>query len=200
MKLIFTFIVTFLVSDKVISNPISNYDICIRVQNQCKGFYDFVHKYEIKCEKNACEGKLNYKCNSDYCSLNKFTCDYISKLIFLFRSIKNLHDSKMFEENFKKYSNFINGIKNCSVDVYSLQSDDICIIGDGCYSVTEFSFKFFAKVTKPIKCPCPVKQTFHCGEKFCAIHSDACKVFNQTGSSSNIKNCGNNNIVLWKTI
>ena len=198
MKLIFTLIVAILAIDESISIIISSNYMCIREQNRCEGFYDTAYKYNIKCEKKACEGKLNYECGSDYCALNQYLCETVSNVIYMLRSHRGM---LLPRKEVKKYTNFIEKISYCAVTEYSLQSDDVCINDDGCHSVSVFSFgSIGAKVTKPINCPCPAKHTFQCGEKFCVVHSDACEAFNKTGSSFNIKNCGNGNQLLKKKL
>jgi hypothetical protein len=196
MKLIFTLVLSILAIDKLTTINIKISDICIRAQNRCKGFYEYGLKYKTKCEKIACQGKLNFECGLDYCAQNKPNCDVITNLIFLLKSFKRF---LLYDKGLERYSNFIKEITYCSADEYSLQPHDICINGDGCYLVTRFLFRFRGnKVTKPIKCRCPANQTYHCGEKFCAIHSDACASFNQTGSTSLIKSCENNNQIIKK--
>ncbi len=148
----------------VIDISFSTNGFCIRVQNRCKGFYVFGYKYQAKCEKIACKGKLRYECGLDYCADNKLSCDSILNLMFLIRSYKGL---PLFKKEIEKFTNFIERINYCAIDAYSLQPDDICINGDGCYSVSRFSFKIgMNRITKPIICRCPDNQTYHCGEKF----------------------------------
>jgi hypothetical protein len=199
MKLIFTLLLSVVALDKVISSNMSvrSKNMCLRVKNQCKGSYDTSYKYEIECEKMTCQGKLSYNCGSDYCALDKRSCDTIFNLMFLLRSYKGL---LMFEKELKKYTNFIEKIGYCPVKEYSLQPDDVCMNGDGCYSVSAFPFRIGTKVTKHINCPCPYGNGYHCGEKFCVVHSDACEVLNKTGLKTAIKSCGNGNQILKKKI
>jgi len=185
MKLIFTLLLSILVIDKSISTN----NLCIKVQNKCEGSYDSQHKYEIKCQKNPCHGKLSFECGSNYCAQNKHSCDITLNMIFLLNLYKRFH---FYDKEMKKITNSIKTIKNCSVDGYSLQSDDICINGDGCLLISRFPFRFgMNRATKLITCPCPVGHSYSCGERFCAVHSDACSAFNKTGFSSINKNCGN---------
>jgi hypothetical protein len=89
-------------------------------------------KYE-KCEnKIKCEGKLNFKCGSDYCAQNKGSCNTALNLMFLHITYKRF---LMFEEDIKKYSNLLNSINYCAVNEYSLQPDVVCINGDGCFNM-----------------------------------------------------------------
>jgi len=71
MKLIFTLVLSILAIDKLTTINIKISDICIRAQNRCKGFYEYGLKYKTKCEKIACQGKLNFECGLDYCAQNK---------------------------------------------------------------------------------------------------------------------------------
>jgi len=198
MKLIFTVLVSIMAIEKAISTRFNINNICIGVKNRCKGLYEYNLKYQIKCEKKACKGKLSYDCGSDYCDKNKHSCEIITNLRFLIKAYKSL---LLFEKELEKYSHIIERINYCAIDAYSLQPDDICINGDGCYSVSRFSFKIgMNRITKPIICRCPANQTYHCGEKFCAVHSDACLAFNKTHSSSFIRNCDNGNQIIKKIL
>ena len=100
---------------------ISTNDYCIRIQNDCNGFFGFDQKYDIKCLKTTCKGKLNYKCGLDFCARNKRSCETISNLMFLLKTYKGL---LLFEKEHEKYSNFIGKIKKCSMKTYAIQSND----------------------------------------------------------------------------
>lgn len=191
MKIIFPVLISLMAISAAIS--IGTNDYCIRVQNQCKGEYDSSHNYEIKCQKTKCEGKLSYKCGSDYCAENKRSCDVIFNLMFLLRSYKGL---LLFEKELEKYTNFIQKINHCSVEQYTLKSEDVCLNGGGCYSVSGFSFRMsLNKVSKSIDCPCRGNHSYHCGEKYCTAHSDACEALNRNGLNVS-QNCGNSNQVI----
>jgi len=197
MKLIFALFVYILSIEKAISISISSNELCIRVQNQCKGSYNYGLKYEIECKKSRCEGKLSFECGLDYCAQNRRSCEKILNLKYLIKSYKGF----MFSKELKNYLNVIEGIRYCAVNEHSLQPNDVCINGDGCYSVGRLPFSIGTnKITKPINCLCPASHSFHCGEKFCAIHSDACGAFNKSGSNSIIKNCGNYKQIIKKIL
>ena len=194
MYIVFIFLLAILPLELVISVSFSSNDICIREQNRCKSLNGL--NSELKCEKMACKGRFSSECGLDYCAKSKTSCDSILNLMFLNRSFKRL---LLFKTDLEKYSSSIEKISYCAVDAYLLQADDVCINSKGCYSVTRYLFRISKKkITKPINCTCPAKHNFNCGEKFCAVHSDACGAFNQTGSNAVIKNCDNNNQIIEK--
>ena len=48
-------------------------DLCI-IRQECKGFYDNQHKYQIKCESIKCHGTFNNDCGFNICSRSKNKC------------------------------------------------------------------------------------------------------------------------------
>lgn len=55
-------------------------DVCLNAKN-CVKFLITIWSFQAKQNECKCIGKYSYKCNSDYCGLNKHACDGLSKKI-----------------------------------------------------------------------------------------------------------------------
>jgi hypothetical protein len=198
MKLIIIIFLLSVLALEMATTTLGIHDICIKKENQCKGFNRYSLKLDIKCKKTPCQGNFSYECESDYCAKNKHSCDNILSLIYLLNSYNRFLS---IENKLKKYSYLIGSIDYCIGNEHSLQPNHVCINGDGCSSVLKSPFRIGRSITKkPINCPCPAKHTFNCGKKYCTVNSDACEVFNKTGSNYAIKSCGNNNQIIKKIL
>jgi hypothetical protein len=51
-------------------------NVCLNAKDCSKSSIHRLWSQKVDCK---CKGKYNYKCNSDYCSLNKQTCDGLMK-------------------------------------------------------------------------------------------------------------------------
>ncbi len=79
-KLIFCLIVINLINcmkikDSLKSKMILN-NVCLNAKDCSKSSIHRLWSQKVDCK---CKGKYNYKCNTDYCSLNKQTCDSLMK-------------------------------------------------------------------------------------------------------------------------
>lgn len=193
MKFIFSLVVLIVLLSEAFS--LKKHDLCIRIQNKCKGHYDSNHNYETKCEKTKCEGKLGHKCGSDYCAVNKRSCDTVFNLMFLLRSYKGL---LLFEKELEKYTDFIQKINFFPTDMNQIQESDICLNGAGCVFKSGFSLIGRNDVINSVNCPCKKENSFECGDKYCTDHSNTCDGFKQNGVNFTIKKCGNDNQILRK--
>ena len=102
----------------------------------------------------------------------------------------------------KSFKMFNKQIRSCQNQNYEFKSDDFCLNGKDCKIVKNYSFHKI-KFMKSTVCKCPIKQSFRCGE-YCTSDSIACDYhrLNENKSflvSSNINNCGNQNVTILKS-
>jgi hypothetical protein len=182
-------------------------NFCFIKQQVCKGFYNEYEMYQTKCEKMNCHGKFNYDCGFHVCSNNMTDCnsykqfDSYIKLILQMQSINSIITSDQIKTK-KSFKMFNKQIRSCQNQNYEFKSDDFCLNGKDCKIVKNYSFHKI-KFMKSTVCKCPIKQSFRCGE-YCTSDSIACDYhrLNENKSflvSSNINNCGNQNVTILKS-
>lgn len=174
-------------------------DFCILKQQECKGFHDNQHKYQIKCESIKCHGTFNNDCGFNICSRNKTICnDYIDVYSKIVLASPAIDVYLSYKEQKKQLDLFNKQISDCKNKIYKFESKDFCSNGEICFIIKKNlkGLGFYRKTTNKIDCRCPSEQSFKCG-KYCATDSSACDFskpneMNNENHFDNIIHCGNN--------
>ena len=83
-------------------------DFCFSIDTECKGDYSLNGDYKTKCEK-LCSGKYEYKCDQDFCALNKESCEIFNRKSQVLRLM---------------HFSFKEKIKNCPVNSHKISKKD----------------------------------------------------------------------------
>ena len=164
-------------------------DFCKPIQQQCKGLM-YGYNYNEKCQTINCIGKYSFQCRNDLCSSDKETCDMLTKTNHLINSIKS---SSLFDKKMKQFKSFTQSINDCPFIEHDLQLSDICLNGQNC-----FTTRILKKMNRV--CSCFGVHNYHCGTRFCTIHSRACDVQKLLNMTKQIKTCGNDNRKINKNL
>ena len=106
---------SFLLAFKLIES-IKSTDICYIKKRE------WIENYNSKCD-NICNGKYNYKCGTETCSINKLKCQEHQILL---RLIKLFNETNNFKSEIEVFKSFTHNITKCP---YTWQSSDICLNG-----------------------------------------------------------------------
>ncbi len=87
-------------------------DFCYTSDTECVGYYSAKNFYETKCV-NKCPKNYGYKCDDEFCSVNKDKC------------IKYKKRSNILIGYF--HINFRNNVKKCHIDSFRLKPNDFCL-------------------------------------------------------------------------
>lgn len=187
-----SFLFIFLIS-QIKSLQLEN--VCMMSETTCIGSYDKSLKYALKCEKNTCDGKLSFKCDSDHCTSNKITCDSLLGLNFLIKFYSRL---KLYDKHLKTYKTFFKSIKSCDLKKYEWTPRDVCLNGLNCHLKEALKIRHLNIYTlKKTECPCSGVHSYRCGDQHCAFHQKGCDEFLlKLKDNSSILNCKNSNIIL----
>lgn len=173
--------------------------ICSLSENTCRGSFNLANKYIVKCDKSECNKKYEFKCSSEYCTVNSEHCTNFHNLKVLLKTI--MKSSRTYEKYIAKYMSFIKGIQNCSESADELQSNDICMNGMNCFVKKPLKLRYSGlHLYNRIECPCSELNSYQCG-MYCTVHKNVCLELNTNATklasmSSLIKKCGNDNTIL----
>lgn len=118
---------SFLLAFKLIES-IKSTDICYIKKREC------IENYNSKCD-NICNGKYNYKCGTEICSINKLKCQEHQILL---RLIKLFNETNNFKSEIEVFKSFTHNITKCP---YTWQSSDICLNGINCIEKQEIPMR-----------------------------------------------------------
>lgn len=119
------------------------------------------------CSSLVCEGKYNYKCGSNLCSLNEAKCDDYLKFIQSL-SYRSFHVLKMIKTR----------IAECESN--KLDWNDYCAKNSNCFKkqliLTKTGFK---TMDTKVECKCGenYKHSYKCGD-YCTLDSQYCEILN----------------------
>ena len=145
---------------------------------------------------DECMGYLKYKCDDDYCSLDKETCDKFSKVRAITRSIPRILN--YYEKKTAGYKQFIKTIKKCPMsEEFNLNelSKNVCLREKNCIVEDKiYRKKMRQSLAIPCLCPCIKKQSIDCDPMVCVTSQKDCLAYkfmkkqNQTVTYSSCQN------------
>ncbi len=130
---------------------------------------DICYSKDIECKTNdksscnyVCNDKYNYKCISEFCTLNNEKCD----------EFKNFSNTNSFLAILK----FKNNLKPCKTKPIRLSKKDFCLNSLDCIQdKLTWMQKFFVKPEKFFHCLCKKKYLFKCDKNFCTTNNKVCE-------------------------
>ncbi len=156
-------------------NGFKTVDLCKLKKDRCRGAYDSnTHKYSETCQRQKCKNDFPYQCTFNYCSKTEADCDLKFKVIY--------HKSQFVDLK-------ITGIKECwMMKKDSINRQEICLNGKNC------QFKSSIGLID-MRCQCPIKYSFECGQDYCTIDSETCDALNTLKSETKFEfnQCMNSN-------
>jgi hypothetical protein len=139
-------------------------DFCFSIDTECKGDYSLNGDYKTKCEK-LCSGKFDYKCDQDFCALNKESCEIFNRKSQVLRLM---------------HFSFKEKIKNCPVNSHKISKKDFCINTKNCSeNKLKLSRNGFVLNKQSKVCQCNGKHTYECGQSVCTKSDKACNILSK---------------------
>lgn len=181
-------------------------DFCMISEKKCKSLHDLItNEYKLHCEEVKCQGKLNYQCDMDHCTISKEICDEFLKL----KTTRNTLLIEDFERPNRRYQMYIRVVRKCTPQLLGehendWNSSDVCINGEECFyrKIIPMRSRTSVKVMKRVECPCIGNYSYFCGKDFCSLNRHACeglnvRFFTKTKAQElGIKQCENSKIIV----
>jgi hypothetical protein len=169
-------------------------DFCYTSDTECVGYYSAKNFYETKCV-NKCPKNYGYKCDDEFCSVNKDKC------------IKYKKRSNILIGYF--HINFRNNVKKCHIDSFRLKPNDFCLnTNTNCLeNHYVWTGKNLKVIKKKVNCPClNGNNSFVCGQDFCTLNSKVCSALNliqpddlkREAIEIGIQKCQNDDLIMPK--
>ena len=172
------------------------FDFCKRTNEKCVGTYDRQNRYAEKCQLDKCPKQFKYYCSVlNVCGNSKLSCTQLNETKNFIEAIRIPYTHSHEMNKLKKYmSNF----QECPLTQSYLNSVDICMNGRNCfYTKSSKNKSAIMSENKPVVCPCPSQNSFHCGDFYCATHSVACHLFISSKiEQKSFRKCLNDNTIL----
>ena len=112
-------------------------DLCrVSTQTECKGAYDSLHQYQVKCE-TKCRGKYAHACGKNLCSVNKISCNEYQRVAntlnayYKFVFLQHVNELNAFKA-------FNSAIVLCPQERRQWKANDICYNKLECHNRKQF--------------------------------------------------------------